>query len=201
MRYITKLRTDRPPRPLRRVLFRIVPLCLLLLVTGCAEEEDGIQLESDTLATDTTAANVDTANSIYDVLQEDGRFSQFTTAIDSAGLEQTLTGPGPFTVFAPTNDAFQSAQTGIDTLLGPENRDQLRGMLLYHIASGQTMEQDLQDGASIRTLEGRDLTVSGSAGDLQIGGAQLSETNIEASNGVVHVVSRVLAPELTQDAI
>lgn len=179
-------------------MFRIAPLCLLLLLIGCAGEEDGTQMESDTLATDTMATNVETANTIYDVLQEDGRFSQFTTAIDSAGLEQTLTGPGPYTVFAPSNEAFQSAQTGIDTLLGPENRDQLRGLLLYHIASGQTMEQDLQDGASIRTLEGRDLTVRGSDGDLQVGGAQLSETNIDASNGVVHVVNRVLAPELTE---
>ena len=182
-------------------MFGFASLCSVLLLAACAEDDTGVQLETDTLETDTAAVGMDATNNIYAVLQDEGRFSQFIAAVDSAGLDQTLSGPGPYTVFAPTNDAFRTAQAGLDTLLQSENLDQLRGTLLYHIASGETRAQDFQDGTSIQTLEGSDLSVTGTGEELEVGGARLVETNLEAGNGVIHVVNRVLGPDSDAEGV
>lgn len=176
----------------------LVRTCLLIgvlgVAIGCGEADNVDQLEGDTLSTEALPTEEDNARSIYGVLQQDGRFSRFITAVDSAGLEQTLSGPGPFTIFVPADEAFDQRQDVPQVLLSSANRDQLRGLLLYHISSGEQMAADLQDGSSIQTLEGGTLTISGSGDSLQIVGARVTETNIQASNGVVHVIDSVLRP-------
>lgn len=184
-----------------RVLARLlVPVILLIFSTGCGDAENDTQTATDTLTTNPTAVAADTAQTIQDILQEQSRFSQLATAIDSAGLSQTLSGPGPFTVFAPTDDALQGMQD-FNQLLSTERRDRLRGLLLYHVSSGERVAEDLQAGTTIRTLEGNDLTVTGSGDSLQVGGAGIVERNIRAANGIIHVIDEVLAPTGTTEGV
>lgn len=182
-------------------LLVLVPLVAILLVSGCAEQDERAALEPDTTAIDTAAAEMDTtAQSIIELLQDEPQFSRLAVAVDSAGLVQTLSGPGPFTMFAPDNAAF-NRMTGesLDQLLDPENRDPLRGRILYHVSNGEKLEQDLLAGAAIRTLEGSDLSVSGAGDSLRVGGAAVTETDLRARNGVIHVINEVLDPNATSE--
>lgn len=197
MVFMTDLRTT--PAWIRGAL-RMAPLCLLFVVSACGNGQD-TDTELDTLATDIPAATAETSQTIYDLLQDEGRFSQLVAAVDSAELEATLAGPGPFTVFAPTNDAFRSAQQEIDTLVASADRDDLRGLLLYHVASGETTAEALRDGAIVRTLEGSDLNVSGSGDSLRVQNARVTESNLDAGNGIIHVIDSILRPESGDDSI
>jgi len=136
--------------------------------------------------------------SIFDVLQDDSRFSTFSSLLDSAGLGMTLSGPGPFTVFAPTNEAMATAGTNFQDLLDNENEDRLRDILLHHMFNGERMAADLSS-SSIRTLAGGELQVSGSDDSLRVGGARVVDINVDAANGVIHAIDRTLTPE-TDDA-
>ena len=191
---------DTNTRPMRRFIQLLVPVFVAAALIGCGDAENAEQVAADTLASDTTVAAADTARTIQDILEEESRFSQFETAVDSAGLAQTLSGPGPFTVFAPTNEAFQGMQD-VNLLLSPEQRDRLRGLILYHVNSGERPAQDLQAGASIRSLEGSDLTIAGSGDSLQVGGADIIEENIRAGNGIIHVIDEVLDPTASDEGV
>ncbi len=127
--------------------------------------------------------------------------STLVSAVKAADLVETLQGTGPFTVFAPTNDAFAALPAGtLDTLLKPESKDQLKGILTYHVVSGKVMAKDLKDGQEVTTVQGAKLTVKITDGKAYLvdgKGTQtaITSTDIEASNGVVHVVSGVLLPQ------
>lgn len=124
-----------------------------------------------------------------------GDFSTLLAAAEAAGLVETLTSEGPFTVFAPTDTAFAALPEGtVDTLLLPENKDQLTSILLYHVVPGKVMSTDLSDGLEAPTaLEGQSVTVS--MGDtVMIGDATVVAADVEASNGVIHVIDAVLLP-------
>lgn len=129
---------------------------------------------------------------LVDVAVEAG-FSTLVTAVQEAGLEQTLRGEGPFTVFAPTNEAFDDLPDGVleDLLDDPEA---LATILTYHVVAGQVLAADLQDGAQVTTVEGRTLAVS-LTGGAQVNDANITSVDILASNGVVHVIDAVLIPE------
>lgn len=128
-------------------------------------------------------------------------------AIKAAGLADTLSGPGPFTVFAPTNEAFKKLPAGtVDTLLKPENKQKLIAVLTYHVVAGKMSARDLMDAvkkgggkAVLKTVEGGDLTVSQSGNSLIITDAKgdkskVTIANVNQSNGVIHVVDTVLLP-------
>ena len=128
-------------------------------------------------------------------------------AVKAAGLVDTLSGPGPFTVFAPTNAAFSALPAGtVDTLLKPENKAKLTSVLTYHVVSGKLdagdLMGDIKDGggkATLRTVEGEPLTVMAKHGhiiltDAKGGTAEVTTANVEQSNGVVHVINHVLLP-------
>lgn len=172
----------------------------ILLLAGCAER-DGTDRAADTLAMDTAEVAADAANlsneSIYDVIDGDDRFSTFAAAIDSADLDQTLSGPGPFTVFAPTNQAIGQLD---GELLQEENEDELRDLLLSHISNGEKMASGLS-GQTVRTLAGGDVVVSGSGDSLRVGDARVVEADIHAANGVIHAVDQVLAPSMQDEAL
>ncbi|UWQ18534.1 fasciclin domain-containing protein [Jannaschia sp. M317] len=124
-----------------------------------------------------------------------GDFGTLLAAAEAAGLVETLTSEGPFTVFAPTDTAFAALPEGtVDTLLLPENKDQLTSILLYHVVPGKVMSTDLSDGLEAPTaLEGQSVTVS--MGDtVMIGDATVVAADVEASNGVIHVIDAVLLP-------
>ncbi len=116
-------------------------------------------------------------------------------AVTAAGLVETLQGEGPFTVFAPTDAAFADIQSEVDKLLQPENKQKLSKILTYHVVSGKTMAADLEDGQELTTVEGSKLKVTLKDGKVMIGNAQVTSADISASNGVIHVIDKVLLPK------
>lgn len=117
-------------------------------------------------------------------------------AVTAAGLVQTLQGSGPFTVFAPNDAAFAAIQKDVDSLLKPENKAKLTSILTYHVVSGKTMAADLKDGQELTTVEGGKLKVSIKDGKVMINGANVIAADVSASNGVVHVIDKVILPKM-----
>lgn len=121
--------------------------------------------------------------------------STLVTALTAAGLVGTLNGVGPFTVFAPTNEAFAALPAGtVANLLKPENKAQLVDILTYHVVSGSVLAKDLSDGEMIATVEGKSVEARVSGNDIFINSARVMTADIAATNGVVHVIDRVLLP-------
>ena len=122
------------------------------------------------------------------------------TAVKAAGLVDTLSGPGPFTVFAPTNAAFGKLPAGtVDSLVKPENKATLTKILTYHVVPGKLAASDLKDGMKLKTAEGEQLTVKHQDGKVWIidakgGSSMVTISNVNQSNGVIHVVDTVLMP-------
>jgi uncharacterized surface protein with fasciclin (FAS1) repeats len=117
-------------------------------------------------------------------------------AVGAADLVHTLQGTGPFTVFAPTDAAFAAIQSDVDNLLKPENKAILAKVLTYHVVSGKHMAAELKDGAELTTVQGEKLKVSVKEGKVMIGGAHVTSADISASNGVIHVIDKVLMPKM-----
>jgi uncharacterized surface protein with fasciclin (FAS1) repeats len=125
-----------------------------------------------------------------------GQFNTLVTAVKAAGLVDTLKGPGPFTVFAPTDGAFAKLPPGtLENLLKPENKNQLRQILTYHVVAGQVTAEDVVKLDSAKTVEGRSLKIHVEDGGVRVNDAHVTKTDIAASNGVIHVIDRVLLPE------
>ena len=131
---------------------------------------------------------------IVETAQDAGDFSTLLAAAEAAGLVETLTGEGPFTVFAPTDAAFEALPEGtVDELLMEENQEQLSNILLYHVVPGAVMSGDLSDGMEAETVSGGTLTISTTDG-VMVNDATVTTPDIEASNGVIHVIDTVLLP-------
>jgi len=125
-----------------------------------------------------------------------GHFNTLVAAVKAAGLVESLKGAGPFTVFAPTDEAFAKLPAGtLDNLLRPENRDQLRKILTYHVVPGQVMAKDVLKLHSAKTLEGGSLKIHAANGAVMVNNANVTQTDITASNGVIHVIDTVLLPQ------
>lgn len=141
-----------------------------------------------------------TAGDIVAVAGGTESLSTLVSAVKAAGLVETLQGEGPFTVFAPTNAAFDALPAGtLDTLLKPESKDQLKAILTYHVVSGKVMAADLKDGQVVATVQGAELTVSLMDGKVYLTDAKgnkvmVEQADVPADNGVVHVISGVLLP-------
>jgi len=115
-------------------------------------------------------------------------------ATNAAGLVETLKGHGPFTVFAPTDAAFSAIQPEVDKLLKPESKAKLSQILTYHVVSGKVKAADLRDGQELTTVEGSKLKVTVKDGNVTVGEAKVTSADIEASNGIIHVIDTVLLP-------
>ncbi len=132
--------------------------------------------------------------SIVELASETEALSTLVAAVKAAGLVETLSGEGPFTVFAPTNDAFAALPDGtLDNLLKPVNKDQLVSILTYHVIPAKVMSTDLQNGQKAATVQGEEVTVDLGDG-VKISGASVTKADIKASNGVVHVIDKVILP-------
>ena len=116
-------------------------------------------------------------------------------AVKAADLVTTLEGKGPFTVFAPTDAAFAAIQKDVDSLLKPENKAKLANILTDHVVSGSFMAANLKDGAELTTVQGGKLTVSVKDHKVMIGGAHVITADVCASNGVIHLIDKVLLPK------
>lgn len=139
-------------------------------------------------------------NDIVDIAAANPDFSTLVAAVQAAGLVDTLKGPGPFTVFAPTNAAFAALPAGtVDTLLLPENKEQLAAILTYHVVPGAiTSDQVLGQRVNVASVQGGTLRVDGTGSKLgpavRVNDANVTAADIIASNGVIHVIDKVLLP-------
>lgn len=130
---------------------------------------------------------------IVDIAAGNEDFSTLVTAVTKAGLVDTLKGDGPFTVFAPTNEAFAKLPEGtVENLLKPENKDKLISILTYHVVAGKVMAADVKAG-KVKTFEGSKATIS-IEGGVSIDKAKVVATDVVASNGVIHVIDTVIMP-------
>ncbi len=132
---------------------------------------------------------------IVDVAAGNGSFNTLVAAVKAAGLVDTLKGEGPFTVFAPTDDAFAKLPEGtVESLLKPENKDKLVAILTYHVVSGKVMAADVVDLTSATTVQGSDVSVKASD-KVMINDATVVMADVKAKNGVIHVIDTVLIPQ------
>jgi uncharacterized surface protein with fasciclin (FAS1) repeats len=125
-----------------------------------------------------------------------GGFITLVAAVKAAGLVDTLKGPGPFTVFAPTDAAFAKLPAGtLESLLKPENKAKLVSILTYHVVAGKVMAADVVKLKSAKTVEGESIAIKTADGGVMVDKAHVTKTDIETSNGVIHVIDTVLMPK------
>ncbi|WP_292470735.1 fasciclin domain-containing protein [Methanolobus sp.] len=164
-------------------LFKIL-VCLLiattLLISGCAEqkpEEDMVNEEMDIVETAVAA----------------GSFNTLVTALQATGLDETLIGEGPFTVFAPTDEAFEALPEGtLEALLN--DKEALTAILTYHVVEGEVMSTNLSDMMALKTVQGEEIIVHITDGNVMVDDANVVQADIEASNGVIHAIDKVILP-------
>ena len=187
---------------------------LALVGAACGDDDDSADEAAATTEAgageDTTSGMSDAGegeasaseqpDTVVDVAAGDESFSTLVTAVDAAGLTGTLNGGGPFTVFAPVNDAFAALPAGtVDTLLAPENQAQLTSVLTYHVVPSKVLSSDLSDGMTVTTVQGQPLTVGVQGNEVTLtdasgNTASVVQADVEAGNGVVHVIDHVLLP-------
>lgn len=136
------------------------------------------------------------AADIVDTAVSNGSFKTLVAALQAAGLAETLKGAGPFTVFAPTDEAFAALPAGtVNSLLKPENKEKLTKILTYHVVSAKVMSGDLKDGMKAGTVEGAEITIDLDNGAM-VNDAKVVTADVAADNGVIHVIDKVLMPPM-----
>jgi uncharacterized surface protein with fasciclin (FAS1) repeats len=141
-------------------------------------------------------AKVKAPADIVDTAVAAGSFTTLATALKAADLVATLKGPGPFTVFAPTDEAFAKLPPGtLESLLKPENKAKLAGILTYHVVSGKVTAADVVKLTSAKTVNGQSVKVTVDGGKVKVNDANVVKTDVAASNGVIHVIDTVLLPK------
>lgn len=168
----------------------ILALTALLLCAGCTQPAPPVT--PTPTATPTPAP--EPAKNIVETAAADGRFTTLVTAVQAAGLADTLSGPGPFTVFAPSDDAFAMLPEGTVAGLLAEPGGALTQILLYHVVPGSLMASDVVGMSSLPTVQGNVLKVTVNGSTVMVDGATIVITDIETSNGVIHVIDSVLIP-------
>ena len=171
---------------------------LLFACGGGSSTSEGTEESTSTEATAEAVAEpvaeAEAASDIVDLAVATESLSTLVAAVQAGGLVETLKGEGPFTVFAPTNEAFAALPEGtLDDLLKPENKDQLVAILTYHVVPGKVMSGDLTDGMTAATVNGAEVTITTTEG-AKVNGANVAMADVEASNGVVHVIDAVILP-------
>lgn len=161
--------------------------CLALVAGGCGDGSTPADRDGGTPAP--VADIVQTAEAA-------GVFGTLLAAVDAAGLTDTLRGPGPFTVFAPTDDAFAALPAGtVESLLQPENIETLTSILTYHVLGAEVRAADAIGAGSAETLNGQRVTITESGGSVFVNDAEVVQADVLARNGVIHVIDAVLLPE------
>ncbi len=133
---------------------------------------------------------------IVDTAVAAGSFQTLAKALQAADLVGTLKGPGPFTVFAPTDEAFAKLPSGtLDDLLKPENKEKLRAILTYHVVAGKVTSAKVATLSSTKTVNGQEIKIMATGGNVTVNNAHVVKADIPASNGVIHVIDTVLLPD------
>jgi uncharacterized surface protein with fasciclin (FAS1) repeats len=186
-------------RVMRRTAVAVVAVAAALTLSACSSTTDEATTESSAAVEESAMESADemvgeaSVGTIVDVASANPDFSTLVAAITAAGLGETLSGEGPFTVFAPTNEAFAALPAGVlDALLLPENKDALTKILTYHVVSGTVLAADIADG-DVATVEGQNVTLSTASG-VTVNGAAVVTADIVTDNGVIHVIDAVLVP-------
>lgn len=191
-------------------------LCLFSLVAfvGCADREAPAMEDDMSEETMDDTDTMEMTNSILTVA-EDAGLTTFRTAVAQANLDDTLNGPGPFTVFAPSDEAFNALPAGtLESLMEEGNRDKLTKILTYHVIPSKVMSGDLSGQMTVNTVEGQPLTINAEGGTVTLTDAMGNTATVvsadtESSNGVIHVINGVLMPgdgemmedDMTEDAM
>jgi len=145
-------------------------------------------------ATTSHAASRPAPKDLVDTAVAAGSFKTLAQALTAAGLVDTLKGPGPFTVFAPTDEAFAKLPAGtLDALLA--DKDKLKAVLLYHVVSGKVTAADVVKLTSAKTVQGSAVSISAAGGTVKVNDATVTTTDVMASNGVIHVIDKVILPK------
>ncbi len=153
-------------------------------------------------AADKTAWNQGTGDTLVDVAVKAGSFKTLVAAVKAAGLVDTLKGPGPFTVFAPTDEAFAKLPAEeLRRLLKPENQKELQAILTYHVVPGKVMAKDVLRMKSEKTVNGASFAIHVRGDKVYVDNAQVVKTDIEAGNGIIHVIDSVLIPDMRKDIV
>lgn len=135
------------------------------------------------------------AKNVVEIAAGNKDFSTLVAAVKAADLAATLSGPGPFTIFAPTNEAFAKLPAGtVDDLLKPENKAKLAAILTYHVVAGKVAAADVKAGP-VKTVNGKEFTVKVADGKVMVDGATVVKTDITGSNGIIHVIDSVILPK------
>ncbi len=142
-----------------------------------------------------TPANTPAGSNLMDTAVANGTFKTFAKAVETAGLSETLNGPGPFTIFAPTDAAFEKLPAGqLDNLLKPENKGELVSILNYHVVAGRKSSADIGKWESAKTVNGQAAPIKLVDNKVVIDGAQVTAADIGSSNGVIHGIDKVNMP-------
>ncbi len=132
---------------------------------------------------------------IVETAVSNGSFKTLVAAVTAAELGETLSGAGPFTVFAPTDEAFAALPAGtVESLVKPENKEKLTGILTYHVVAGKVMSGDLSDGMTAATVNGAEINIRIQDGKVHINDAEVVTADVETDNGVIHVINKVIIP-------
>ena len=183
-----------------RTLNLIFGAVTIAAMAGCAAEGSSVEPKTAaTTSTTTTATDVSTApkaqKDIVDTAVAAGKFTTLVAALKAAGLVDTLKSPGPFTVFAPTDDAFAKLPAGtVDALL--KDKAKLTAVLTYHVVSGNVGASQAMQMSSAKTVQGKDLAIKTSGGAVMINDAKVVMPDVQATNGVIHAIDTVLMPPM-----
>lgn len=170
-------------------------LSIVIAIAACGSQPAGARLGQAEIPQwgQLSARHVQSGN-ILEVAASAGSFKTLLAAIKAAGLESTLSGRGPFTVFAPTDAAFAKLPAGtLESLLKPENKPKLVGILTYHVVAGRYPAAEVVRMTSVKTVSGKTLSIKSDNG-VRVDGAMVTKTDIPASNGVIHVIDTVMIP-------
>ncbi len=184
---------------MKQRFFSLLAISAVVIMSSCGGETT-TETTADTTATttppaDTVAAPAGPAT-VVDIAVGSADHTTLVAAVKAAGLVETLSGAGPFTVFAPTNAAFDKLPKGtVESLLTPEKKTDLTGILTYHVVAGAFKAADLTDGQMIKTVNGQELKVTIKDGKVMINGATVTAADLVAGNGVVHVIDAVVLPK------
>ena len=184
---------------MRKLLAPLAIVGLVGLLVSCGGDDSDVTPATEPATTEETTTEApaeeaaEEATDIVAIASGNEDFSTLVAAVAAAGLVETLQGEGPFTVFAPTNEAFAALPAGlVDKLLLPENKDLLVKILTYHVVSGTVLAADVTAG-DVPTVEGQNITITTDMG-VKVNGATVTATDIIASNGVIHVIDAVILP-------
>lgn len=169
----------------------LTALLVLAALAGCSKDAH----QATTTATKEAMTNQVAVANIVTVAAASGDFNTLVAAVKAAGLVETLQGDGPFTVFAPTDEAFAKLPAGtVDSLLLPENKQKLIAILTYHVVAGEVLAADVVKLSSASTVEGQTVGISADDAGVRVNDANVIATDVMASNGVIHVIDTVLIP-------